>query len=145
MRIASKTSVGAALILIALLSCYAGYAGTPALAQEDVPPGYQYDSPPAGTVPLPEEQYDAPIEDQNGGTNGDDEGTALPVDDDNGDDDNGDSESTQVGAPERRQTDSAPPGYLDGILTDAAALLAVLSVVTTIFFFVERSGDRPVG
>lgn len=157
MSFLSKTSAGAASILVALLLCYAGCAATPAVAQYDAPPESQYDLPPeeqyapspAGTVPLPEEQYGPPStgtaplpEDQNGGgdTDGDNGGTAsdaVPPDD---------GAATEATVPEgpspRKDAGGVFPSYLDGVLIDGLKLLAALSVVTTLLFLVERSQDR---
>ena len=148
MRVVGKTSAGAALILVALLLCCVGATGALALAQYDVPtedqyapppantaplPEDQYASPPAGTTPTPEDQYDAPPEDQN--TTGN---STVPADNDG----NGNDGAAEADPPDRPSPASGIPEYLDGFLLEGGALLVVLSLITTLFFFLERSSDR---
>ena len=140
MSIVSKTSAGAALVLVALLLCHAGYTAIPAVAQYGVPPESQYDlpargqyaPPPEGTAPLPE--------DQNGGgtTNGGNGGTTAPLD--GGDD--GDDGAATARASDRPPGNAGIPKRLDGVFVDGLKLLAALSVVATLLFFVERNEDR---
>ncbi len=146
MRAGRKTSMGAALILIVLLLPYAGSTGTTAFAQYDSPangqyapaPDDQYAPPPAGTTPLPENQYDAPLEDQNTTGGGD---ATVPADNDG----DGNDGAAEVRRPDRTPSDDVGgvPEYLDGILLKAVALLGVLSLIATLFFFLERSSERP--
>lgn len=155
MRFVSKTTTSKVLILVALLLSYAGSTGAPAFAQYDVPPGDQYglppedqyDSSPPSTTPLTEDRYGAPPEDQNGGggdTGADNEGT-VPLDE-GGDGANEDDDgATEATPPERPPPDTGggPAGRLDGVFVGGLKLLAVFSVITTVFFFFERLEDRP--
>ena len=106
MSIVRKTSAGAALILLTLLSGYVGCTVNLALARYDAPPEDQYDlpardqyaPPPGSTAPLPEDRSGG------GDTNGDEGGgTTAPLDDDN---DGGDGED---GAAVARASDRSPP------------------------------------
>ena len=145
MSIVSKTSAGAALVLVALLLCHAGYAATPAVAQYDAPPESQYDLPARGQYAPPPEGTTPLHEDQNGGgtTNGGNGGTTAPLDggNDGGGDDREDGAAT-ARASERPSGNAGVPKRLDGVLVDGLKLLAALSVVATLLFFVERHEDR---
>ena len=151
MRVVSKSNAGAALVfLVAMLPCF---DVTPAFAQDGAPPGdqyglpseEQYDAPPASTTPLPEAQYDAVPEDQPGGVTGGGT-TAAPVADGNNDSNgNGSGGPDEAGTPDRPESKTGGNGtrrLFNGLLFEAAAMLAVLSLITTLFFFLERAWER---
>ena len=151
MRVVSKSNAGAALVfLVAPLPCF---GVTPALAQNGVPPADQYGLPSekqynatlASTTPLPEDQYDAVPEDQLGGVTAGGTTAAPVVDGNNDSDGNGDDGADEAVTPNRPASDTGGNGtrrLFNGLLFEAAVMLAALSLITTLFFFLERSWER---
>ena len=146
MRAVGKTGAGAVIVLVALLLSYAASVGTPAFAQYEVPADQygapaedQYATPPTDTPPLPEERTVGEV------TTGDDVTTAPA-----GDGSNDDDSERKVGAAETVPTDRSPSDdaarnlarLSDGFFVEAVALFAVLSLITTLFFFLERSSEH---
>ncbi len=152
MKVVSKTGIGAAFILVALLLSYAGSTGTPAFGQYGgpsdgqygLPPEDQYDSPSPSTLPIPDDQYGTPPEDQTDGE--DDAGSRNESTTPMGGNDGTDGESArETRTPDRSPTNDPDTlsGLLDGFLMDSVIFLAILSLITTLILLAERFMGHP--
>lgn len=143
MKAVGRTSAGTVLALVALLLSYAASAGTPAFAQYEVPADQygapaedQYATPPVDPAPLPEERT---VEEETTG------GVTAPAGDGNDDNSEREGGAAESAPKDRSPSDAAAKNLArlsDGFLVEAVALFVVLSLITTLFFFLERSSEH---